>query len=133
MNLLSFAYPRKKWSCSFLYFCLENFEQVQEKKIKKITDMNVDPSKTAGNGCVASSSASNSSKPYLANGGYPDKLSKSLSNDLSLPAGGIPSLRLPVVVVPYRICRCIVGWLHVAVLHYPLMMGFPSVFCLGPT
>ncbi|KAL0341926.1 UNVERIFIED_CONTAM: Serine/threonine protein phosphatase 2A regulatory subunit B beta isoform [Sesamum calycinum] len=66
--------------------------KVQEKKVKKISEMNLDPSKAAGNGSVASSSVSSSSKQCLANGGY-----NCLSNDLSFPPGGIPSLRLPVV------------------------------------
>ncbi|KAL0354581.1 UNVERIFIED_CONTAM: Serine/threonine protein phosphatase 2A regulatory subunit B beta isoform [Sesamum radiatum] len=66
--------------------------KVQEKKVKKISEMNVDPSKAAGNGSVASSSVSSSSKQGLANGGY-----NCLSSDLSFPPGGIPSLRLPVV------------------------------------
>ncbi|KAL1293115.1 serine/threonine protein phosphatase 2A 55 kDa regulatory subunit B beta isoform isoform X1 [Arachis ipaensis] len=60
------------------------FWKVQEKKIKKISDMNVDHLKAVGN--VSSSSNSSSSIPYLANGG------------LSIPPGGIPSLKLPVVV-----------------------------------
>lgn len=42
---------------------------MQEKKVKKIADMNVDPSKAVGNGNVASSSNNVSPKPYLANGG----------------------------------------------------------------
>ncbi|KAL2937665.1 Serine/threonine protein phosphatase 2A 55 kDa regulatory subunit B beta isoform [Bienertia sinuspersici] len=71
------------------------FWKVQEKKVKKIADMNVDPSKAAGNGSVASSSVSGSSKPYLVNGGYLDKLPN--INNESFPAGGIASLRLPVV------------------------------------
>ncbi len=73
--------------------------QVQEKKIKKISDMNLDPSNAVGNGSVASSSNSLSPKPYLANGGSPDRSYSSLSNELSFPPGGIPSLHLPVVVV----------------------------------
>uniref|UniRef100_A0A7C8YM68 Serine/threonine-protein phosphatase 2A 55 kDa regulatory subunit B n=1 Tax=Opuntia streptacantha TaxID=393608 RepID=A0A7C8YM68_OPUST len=72
------------------------FWKVQEKKVKKISEMNVDPSKATGNGCVPSSSASGGSKPYLANGAFPDK-SNSLINDLSFPPGGVPSLHLPVV------------------------------------
>ncbi|KAL0441435.1 UNVERIFIED_CONTAM: Serine/threonine protein phosphatase 2A regulatory subunit B beta isoform [Sesamum radiatum] len=59
--------------------------KVQEKKVKKISEMNLDPSKAAGNGSVASSSVSSSSKQCLANGGY-----NCLSNDLSFPPGGIP-------------------------------------------
>ncbi|KAL8137042.1 hypothetical protein V2J09_003043 [Rumex salicifolius] len=70
------------------------FWKVQEKKLKKITEMNVDPSKCAGNGCMASSS---SSKSHVANGGFAEKPCSSLSNYISFPAGGIPSLRLPVV------------------------------------
>lgn len=75
------------------------FSQVQEKKVKKISEMNVDSSKAVGNGCIASSSNSNSAKPYLANGGCPEKSSSFPSNDFNFPPGGIPSLHLPVVVV----------------------------------
>ncbi|CAN1162376.1 Serine/threonine protein phosphatase 2A 55 kDa regulatory subunit B beta isoform [Linum perenne] len=75
------------------------FWKVQEKKVKKITEMNVDPSKAIGNGSVASSSNSSAPKPCLANGGCIDRLHNSLSNDFKIPAGGFPSLRLPVVVV----------------------------------
>ncbi|KAK4481994.1 hypothetical protein RD792_012910 [Penstemon davidsonii] len=71
--------------------------KVQEKKVKKISEMNVDPSKAAGNGSVASSSISSTPKQYLANGGYPDRSYNGLSNDLSVLPGGISSLRLPVV------------------------------------
>jgi len=70
--------------------------QVQEKKVKKISEMNVDPSKAIGNGSIASSSNSSIGKQYLANGG--DKYDLP-SNDFSIPPGGFPSLRLPVVVV----------------------------------
>lgn len=72
---------------------------MQEKKVKKVSEYNVDPSKAVGNGNVASSSNFSSLKPYLANGGSPERLNWDLSNDLSFPPGGIPSLRLPVVVV----------------------------------
>ncbi|KAL0010195.1 hypothetical protein SO802_005303 [Lithocarpus litseifolius] len=75
------------------------FWKVQEKKIKKISDMNLDSSKAVGNCSVASSSNSLSPRPYLANGGCPDRSYSSLSNELSFPPGGIPSLRLPMVVV----------------------------------
>ncbi|CAI0462148.1 unnamed protein product, partial [Linum tenue] len=71
--------------------------EVQEKKVKKISEMNVDPSKAVGNGSVASSSNSSAPKPYLANGGCTDRLHNSSGNDFSIPAGGFPSLRLPVV------------------------------------
>ncbi|KAG8481846.1 hypothetical protein CXB51_027151 [Gossypium anomalum] len=66
------------------------FWKVQEKKVKKISEMNLDPPKAVGNGCVASSSNSNSPTPCLANGGSSD-------NDFSFPPAGLPSLRLPVV------------------------------------
>ncbi|KAF5466468.1 hypothetical protein F2P56_016392 [Juglans regia] len=69
------------------------FWKVQEKKIKKISDMNLDPLKGVGNGSVASSSNSVNPKSYLANGGFQDRL----SNDFSFPPGGISSLRLPTV------------------------------------
>ncbi|KAJ6932431.1 serine/threonine protein phosphatase 2A 55 kDa regulatory subunit B beta isoform-like isoform X4 [Populus alba x Populus x berolinensis] len=68
--------------------------KVQEKKVKKISEMNVDPSKAIGNGSIASSSNSGIGKQYLANGG--DKYDLP-SNDFSIPPGGFPSLRLPVV------------------------------------
>jgi serine/threonine-protein phosphatase 2A regulatory subunit B len=71
--------------------------QVQEKKVKKISEMNVDPSKAVGNGGVASSSNSSIGKQYLANGG--DKSHNLPSNDLSISPGGFPSLRLPVVIL----------------------------------
>ncbi|CAN1286705.1 Serine/threonine protein phosphatase 2A 55 kDa regulatory subunit B beta isoform [Linum perenne] len=58
------------------------FWKVQEKKVKKISEMNVEPS-----------SNSSAPKPYLANGS-----TDRLSNDFAIPAGGFPSLRLPVVV-----------------------------------
>lgn len=61
--------------------------------------MNIDPSKAAGNGSVASLSLCSSPKQCLANGGCGDKAYSSLSNDLSFLPEGIPSLRLPMVVV----------------------------------
>ncbi|XP_010519191.1 PREDICTED: serine/threonine protein phosphatase 2A 55 kDa regulatory subunit B beta isoform-like isoform X2 [Tarenaya hassleriana] len=69
------------------------FWKVQEKKIKKVCDMNVDPSKAVGNGSLASSSKSSSPSQFVANGLYAD----GAHNDFSFPPGGIPSLRLPVV------------------------------------
>ncbi|XP_010540074.1 PREDICTED: serine/threonine protein phosphatase 2A 55 kDa regulatory subunit B beta isoform isoform X2 [Tarenaya hassleriana] len=74
------------------------FWKIQEKKIKKVSDMNVDPSKTVGNGSLASSSNSSSPTQFVANGLYADGAHGYLSNDFSFPPGGIPSLRLPVVV-----------------------------------
>ncbi|CAI0392123.1 unnamed protein product [Linum tenue] len=85
------------------------FWKVQEKKVKKISEMNVDPSKAVGNGSVASSSNSSAPKPYLANGGCTDRLNNSPGNDFSIPAGGFPSLRLPVVVTSAEtslVARC---------------------------
>ncbi|XP_014501473.1 serine/threonine protein phosphatase 2A 55 kDa regulatory subunit B beta isoform isoform X2 [Vigna radiata var. radiata] len=73
------------------------FWKVQEKKVKKISEMNIDLSKSMGNGCIASSSNSSSSRPYLANGGSPDRSFNYISNEFSFPPGGIPSLRLPMV------------------------------------
>ncbi|KAL6537494.1 Serine/threonine protein phosphatase 2A 55 kDa regulatory subunit B beta isoform [Orobanche minor] len=75
------------------------FWKVQEKKIKKVSDINVDPSKAVGYIGIASSSISSSPKPHLANGVCSVQPYTSLRNDLSFPPGGIPSLRLPVVVV----------------------------------
>lgn len=60
--------------------------------------MNVEPSKSAGNVSIASSSFSPSPKQYLPNGGCQDRSYNSLSNDVSFPPGGVPSLKLPVVV-----------------------------------
>ncbi|KAI3979552.1 hypothetical protein MKX01_001744 [Papaver californicum] len=75
------------------------FWKIQEKKVKKISEMNVDPSKTVGNGSMACSSTSTSPKPYLSNGGSPRRSYNYLSNDFSFPPGGFPSLHLPVVMV----------------------------------
>ncbi|KAL7152412.1 hypothetical protein ABFS83_04G095800 [Erythranthe nasuta] len=70
------------------------FWKVQEKKVKKISEMNMDPIKASGNGGIASSSFSSSPKTNLANGDCSDQ---SETNNLSFPPGGISSLRLPVV------------------------------------
>ncbi|CAL5335065.1 unnamed protein product [Camellia sinensis] len=69
--------------------------EVQEKKVKKISDMNIDPFKAVGNGGVTSSSGSSTPTPYLANGENADKSYHSLSNDFSFPPRGISSLYLP--------------------------------------
>nr|DAD44469.1 TPA_asm: hypothetical protein HUJ06_002699 [Nelumbo nucifera] len=85
------------------------FWKVQEKKVKKVCDMNVDPSRAVGNGSIASSSVSTSSKPYLANGVCPDRSYSYLTNDFAFPPGGIPSLHLPVVVTSHEtslVARC---------------------------
>lgn len=67
--------------------------QVQDKKIKKVCDMNVDPIKSTLNGYVGGSSVSASSKTHTSNA------ASSLGNNLSFPPGGISSLHLPMVVV----------------------------------
>ncbi|TYH69345.1 hypothetical protein ES332_D05G048900v1 [Gossypium tomentosum] len=66
------------------------FWKVQEKKVKKVCDMNVDSSKAMGNGPIVDSSISTSSKQFIENGGC-------IRNDFSFPTGGFPSLHLPVV------------------------------------
>ncbi|MBA0744908.1 hypothetical protein Gogos_007508 [Gossypium gossypioides] len=66
------------------------FWKVQEKKVKKVCDMNVDSSKAMGNGPIVDSSISTSSKQFIENGGC-------IRSDFSFPTGGFPSLRLPVV------------------------------------
>ncbi|MBA0774124.1 hypothetical protein Gotri_009354 [Gossypium trilobum] len=66
------------------------FWKVQEKKVKKVCDMNVDSSTAMGNGPIVDSSISTSSKQFIGNGGC-------IRNDFSFPTGGFPSLRLPVV------------------------------------
>ncbi|KAL1533440.1 Serine/threonine protein phosphatase 2A 55 kDa regulatory subunit B beta isoform [Salvia divinorum] len=71
--------------------------KVQEKKVKKISEIKVDSGKAVGNGGIASSSNSSKSKHFFANGDYSDRSYNPLSNDLSFPPGGLPSLRLPVV------------------------------------
>ncbi|RWW82497.1 hypothetical protein BHE74_00009036 [Ensete ventricosum] len=72
--------------------------QVQEKKVKKIAEMNVDASQAVQNDNIASSSTI-SPRGYLPNGGCPERPHGRLNNELSMPPGGFPSLHLPVVVV----------------------------------
>ncbi|KAA3457267.1 Serine/threonine phosphatase 2A 55 kDa regulatory subunit B beta-like protein [Gossypium australe] len=92
------------------------FWKVQEKKVKKISDMNLDPSKAVGNGSIASSSNSSSPKPCLANGSSLDGSYNSLSHDFSFPPGGLPSLHLPVVTSQetnlVARCRRVYGHAH---------------------
>ena len=76
-----------------------NVGQVQEKKVKKVCDLNMDLSRAMGNGPVVSSSISASSKSCMANGGCDERSSGYSSIDTSLPSGGLSSLRLPMVVV----------------------------------
>ncbi|KAL3618255.1 Serine/threonine protein phosphatase 2A 55 kDa regulatory subunit B beta isoform [Castilleja foliolosa] len=91
------------------------FWKVQEKKVKKISEINVDPSKGAGNVGIASSSVS-SPKPHLVNGDCSVIQSyNSSSNDPSFPPRGIPSLRLPVTP---------------EIVMWPLFMGRGDYNCL---
>ncbi|KAK1290035.1 Serine/threonine protein phosphatase 2A 55 kDa regulatory subunit B beta isoform [Acorus calamus] len=71
--------------------------KVQEKKVKKICDMNMDSSGYVGNGSIPGPSTSPGSKMNLSNGGCSERPYNNLSNDLSFPPGGFPSLHLPVV------------------------------------
>lgn len=73
--------------------------QVQEKKVKKVCSMNLDPAKAVGNGPVVSPSMSISPKAHMANGGCGEKSFGCSSNDFSFPSDGLSSLHLPVVVV----------------------------------
>ncbi|XP_050366627.1 serine/threonine protein phosphatase 2A 55 kDa regulatory subunit B beta isoform-like isoform X2 [Argentina anserina] len=70
------------------------FWKVREKKVKKLSEMNVDQSKSLSNGPVVDNTPE-ISKPYLANGVCKDKGFP--SNDISIPSGCFPSLRMPVV------------------------------------
>ncbi|XP_058068044.1 serine/threonine protein phosphatase 2A 55 kDa regulatory subunit B beta isoform-like [Magnolia sinica] len=73
------------------------FWKIQEKKVKKMSEMNVDSARVLGNGSIASSSISTISNTHLPNGGCSGRLDSYLSNDFIFPPGGIPSLRLPVI------------------------------------
>ncbi|KAL5769079.1 hypothetical protein ACOSP7_015636 [Xanthoceras sorbifolium] len=72
--------------------------KVQEKKVKKVCDLNVYPEKVAGNGSIGSSSISAISKPCASNGGCRVRPFGCSSDDFSFPPGGISTLRLPMVV-----------------------------------
>ncbi|XP_073116622.1 serine/threonine protein phosphatase 2A 55 kDa regulatory subunit B beta isoform isoform X2 [Elaeis guineensis] len=71
--------------------------KVHEKKVKRISKMNMDDSQAIGNGSIASSSA-NSPRAYLPNGGCSERPYNHLSSDFLFPPGGFPSLHLPVVM-----------------------------------
>ncbi|KAK4794374.1 hypothetical protein SAY86_012368 [Trapa natans] len=73
--------------------------KVQEKKVKKVCSMNVDPSKTTGNGTLDSGSNSIPSRPCLENGGFNAQTVGCLSNDLQFSSIGVPSLHLPMVTI----------------------------------
>ncbi|KAL5975589.1 hypothetical protein ACLOJK_019914 [Asimina triloba] len=69
--------------------------EVQEKKVKKISEMNVDPSRVLGH-CIIPSS-NNKANVHLPNGECSQKPKSCLSEDFKFPPAGIPSLRLPVI------------------------------------
>lgn len=80
-----------------LFFNTVLLYQVQEKKIKKVWNMNIELPKSTSNGFVTGSNVPTISKTHTANGGGIDKHSS------SLPLGKISSLRFPMVVVPITI------------------------------
>ncbi|XP_057837624.1 serine/threonine protein phosphatase 2A 55 kDa regulatory subunit B beta isoform isoform X2 [Cryptomeria japonica] len=76
------------------------FWKVQEKKIKKLLDINVESLGHRENGSTSAESSVISPKSYStcsSNGGLSDQTSSYSCNDFAFPPGGIPSLRLPVV------------------------------------
>jgi serine/threonine-protein phosphatase 2A regulatory subunit B len=80
------------------------FDQVQEKKIKKICNFNIEPQKATINGLISSSDVPTSSKTCFTNGG-------SVNNPLncrssSLPFGGTTSLHLPMVLLSAWLLIC---------------------------
>ena len=101
---LCFQDSIKKRMSSFLPLYAFLIKQVQEKKIKKISEMNIDPSKDPG---------SSSPLPLIANGVHADKPQDYLSKDFPFPPGGIPSLRLPLVVVLYAILFLLLFWCQI--------------------
>ncbi|KAJ8448851.1 hypothetical protein Cgig2_011472 [Carnegiea gigantea] len=70
---------------------------VQEKKIKKACNVNVDPSKTNGSYPPAGANTPASPKPSLPNGGCDVRSANYVSSDFSFPPGGIAALHLPTV------------------------------------
>ncbi|CAM8906673.1 unnamed protein product [Rhodiola kirilowii] len=89
------------------------FWKVHEKKVKMISDMNVDPLNGVGNGVATSVSKI---KSAVANGSYPDETNSTLNNGFSFPPDEIPSLRLPVVTFhegsPTARCRRVYAHAH---------------------
>ncbi|AQK59688.1 Serine/threonine protein phosphatase 2A 55 kDa regulatory subunit B beta isoform [Zea mays] len=71
--------------------------KVQEKKVKRVSVMNLDTSQSSDNGSTSSPGTS-SCRALLPNGGCTGKM-YSPNNNMSFPPGGCTSLRLPVVVV----------------------------------
>ncbi|WOL08187.1 serine/threonine protein phosphatase [Canna indica] len=81
--------------------------KVQEKKVKQISEMNVDASRAVGNVSGACSSTSSSSLSLRDECSW--KTTNYLSKELSFPPGGFPSLHLPVVVTSQEtshVARC---------------------------
>ncbi|KAF7830480.1 serine/threonine protein phosphatase 2A 55 kDa regulatory subunit B beta isoform-like isoform X1 [Senna tora] len=81
------------------------FWKVQERKVKKVCQMNAVPSNSTGNGLVVGSSTSNSSNSCIANGAC----NKIPFNNASIPYGDVQSLHLPVVVTSHEtspVARC---------------------------
>ncbi|XP_011624985.1 serine/threonine protein phosphatase 2A 55 kDa regulatory subunit B beta isoform isoform X1 [Amborella trichopoda] len=73
--------------------------KVQEKKVKKICEMNLE-SAPVRNGYVAGTAGALNPKICAANGGSPQRHHN--YPDFVFPPGGIPSLHLPVVVVSHE-------------------------------
>lgn len=115
--LLFLWIPYQCAECSFLLLLI----QVQEKKVKKISDLNIDPSRGVAKGSMPSSSVSSSQKQYLANGCYTDGSSECLSNDLSFPPGGLPGLRLPVVIGLKLYMHCLSSGIKFFYMHWFLL------------
>ncbi|VAI57307.1 unnamed protein product [Triticum turgidum subsp. durum] len=89
--------------------------KVLDKKVKRISVMNLDTSQGADNGTTSSSSTSSSRG--LPNGGSSEKSYNCANNDLPFPPGGYASLRLPVVVTgqelnPVARCRRVYAHAH---------------------
>ncbi|TVU07911.1 hypothetical protein EJB05_41288 [Eragrostis curvula] len=88
--------------------------KVQDKKVKRVSVMNLDTSQSVGSSTTANASTSSSQAP-LPNGGCSEKLT-CLSTDFSFPPGGYPSLRLPVVTSletnPVARCRRVYAHAH---------------------
>ncbi|KMZ70040.1 Serine/threonine protein phosphatase 2A 55 kDa regulatory subunitB beta isoform [Zostera marina] len=87
--------------------------KVQEKKLKKILQLNLDHSHPVGNGSIVSASASS----CLPNGGSSEKHLNYVGHDVSFPSGGISSLHLPVVATSQETsffpkCRRVYGHAH---------------------
>ncbi|WOL20375.1 serine/threonine protein phosphatase [Canna indica] len=86
---------------------------------KKISEMNVHAAEGVRNGSNASSSTT-TPRGYLPNSGCSEKVYNQLSNELSFPPGGFPSLRLPLVVTSQEtnlVARCRRTYAHAHDYH----------------